>query len=281
MADVISAFLDAMTAAGVVPVEPIADRLGPDRIYFRCESDSKGRKTGWAKLYLDGRPAGSFGSYKLGIAHKWRFSDTEGLSPQERRAMAQECREAAAKRQAEQQERWATAAEICRLDWQNAQAANPAHPYLVSKGIPGEAVRQHGNRLLIPMFDAAGELWNLQRIAPDGFKLYTKEARTKGLFMMIGEPGDRLVIAEGYGTGAVIRRATGLAVAVAFTWTNLETVARIVRDQHPDADIIIAADDDAHLVDHPTIQRNIGLEAARAAAEAVGGRLAVPPRKQK
>jgi putative DNA primase/helicase len=39
---------------------------------------------------------------------------------------------------------------------------------------------------------------------------------------------------------------------------------------------VICADDDAHLVEHPRIRKNLGIEYAKAAALAVGGRLAVP-----
>ncbi|MCK9542487.1 MAG: toprim domain-containing protein [Novosphingobium sp.] len=282
MADPVIAFLDAMGAAGISPADSIAGELVSGKpIYFDCIGDKPKSRKGWAVLHLDGYPAGAFGHFKSGINQKWRFKDNRTLSPQERREIARQSREAAALREAEQQAQWEEIAEVCRHDWERAEfSADPAHPYLVAKGIPGEDARQLGNRLVIPMFDEHGKLWNLQRIAPDGFKLYTKNARTKGLFMTVGEPGDKIVVAEGYGTGAVIRRATSLSVVVAFTWTNLKPVALQIRNRFPDAEIIIAADDDAHLIEHPNIQRNIGLEAARAAAEAVGGRLAVPPRKE-
>ena len=55
--------------------------------------------------------------------------------------------------------------------------------------------------------------------------------------------------------------------------------ARAVAQAHPRVDLVILADDDAHLVNNPTIGKNVGLEAAHAAALAVGGRVAIPPRK--
>ncbi|WP_324741592.1 toprim domain-containing protein [Tsuneonella sp. CC-YZS046] len=278
--DPVAAFLDAMEAAGVVPVEPIADRLGPDRIYFRCDCDSKkGRKTGWAKLYLDEHPAGSFGNYKLGIVQTWRLSNDRSLTRKERAEIEKARREAAAKRKEEQEAQWRNVSEACAADWERSRPVNPEHPYLVSKGIVGEGLRQFGPRLLVPMFDADGRLWNIQSIGPDGGKLYTKGGRATGLLMVLGEPMDRFVIAEGYGTAAVIKRATALPVVVAFTAANLVTVAKAMRDRFPDAEIVIAADDDAHLLSHPTIQRNIGVDAAQAAARAVGGRVALPPRR--
>jgi putative DNA primase/helicase len=129
------------------------------------------------------------------------------------------------------------------------------------------------------MFDADGTLWNLQAIAPDGSKRFAVGGRQAGLFCLIGEPGAVMLVGEGFATCAAARRATGYSAAVAFSAANLSATAQAIASAYPNADLVILADDDAHLVDHPTIRKNVGLEAARAAALAVGGRLAIPPRK--
>lgn len=94
----------------------------------------------------------------------------------------------------------------------------------------------------------------------------------------VGDPDGLVCIGEGVGTMAAVRRATGHAIVAAFSAKNLAPVARAIASRWAGCDLVICADDDAHLVDHPTIKRNIGLEAAHAAALAVGGRVAVPPR---
>ena len=63
--------------------------------------------------------------------------------------------------------------------------------------------------------------------------------------------------------------ATGLAVAAAFSASNLSPVAHALRRKFPALLIILAADDD-----HAT-EGNPGLTAARAAALAVGGLVVV------
>ena len=68
-----------------------------------------------------------------------------------------------------------------------------------------------------------------------------------------------------------------MAVVASFSAKNLEPVARAIRGRWPESSITIAADDDAHLLDHPTIKRNLGLDAAVAAAAAVGASIAMPP----
>ena len=275
----VSAFIDAMTAAGMKPIEPIAGKLGKGLVRFRCDGDGKGRQNGWAILHLDGRPAGAFGNYKLGVSERWRAGSTERLSREKRTAMAAQFREEKRKRDADLLATQECAAGECQRLWAAASPADPAHAYLVKKGISGEGLRQCGNRLYVPMYDEAGKLWNIQRISPDGTKLFAKVGRQAGLHFVIGEPGAKILIAEGYATGASVRRATGYAAAVAFSWKGLAPVALMMRQRFPDAEIIVCADDDAHLVNHPKIGRNIGVEAAHDAARAVGGRVALPPRK--
>ena len=186
-------------------------------------------------------------------------------------------------RQAEfdrQRERLASedaAAQSSRTLWADASMADPAHPYLVAKALEPIGVRQSGRELLVPMVDPGFRLWNVQRIRHDGFKLFAKDARTGGLFwphgvhLSDGRPSaGPLVIGEGFATMAAIHAATGLGVVAAMSARNLEPVARALRKLFPARELILAADDDCHLPD------NLGLNAARKTAEAVGGRLATP-----
>lgn len=278
--DPVIAFLDAMESAGVVPAEPIADRLGPDKVRFRCEGDGKGRKNGWARFYSDGIPAGSFGNYRLQVAEKWRLNDGRELTPAERGEMARQFKEQERRRKALRDAEQSAVADACRAEWESAGEVNPAHPYLARKGVSGEGLRQLGTKLLVPMRDEHGRLWNLQRISPDGSKFYVKGGRATGLFLLIGEPRGTICVGEGYATMATIRRVSGHAVAVAFSAANLKPVAVALDARFPRTNFTICADDDSHLIANPRIARNIGVEAAEEAARAVGGRVAIPPRKE-
>nr|WP_243855711.1 toprim domain-containing protein [Sphingobium vermicomposti] len=268
-----------MEAAGVRPTEPIADRLGSDLIRFACEGDGSGKRNGWAVLHLDERPAGAFGNYRLQVSETWRSGAIMRLSPAERREVTERYRAEKERREAMRLHEQQEAAARCRARWERCRSADPQHPYLVRKRVSGEGLRQDGNRLLVPMLDAGGVIWNLQAIAPDGSKRFATGGRQAGLFCLIGDPGAVMLVGEGFATCAAARRAAGYAAAVAFSAANLSATAQAMALAYPEADLVILADDDAHLVDHPTIRKNVGLEAARAAALAVGGRLAIPPRK--
>lgn len=274
--EAVADFIRFMETEGMKPAEPIAQRLtSGDLIRFRCAGDGRGRDNGWAILFLDERPAGRFGNHRLQIDRKWRLGeDQRTLTAAEREALQREWAEAKAKRQDEKQRSENEAALEVADIWSAGQPANPAHPYAQKKRLDVVTLRQAGEKLLIPMVDAAGKLWNLQRIGPDGTKRFLRGGRTDGLFTIIGEftaRGQKACIGEGYATCAAVHRASGYPCIVAFSAKNMAGVARLWNAARPDLDFIICADDDSG---NPN--GNVGLNAARAVAEDIGAKVAVP-----
>ncbi len=265
--DHIAAFREAMVEAGVgAPPEVVPD----GRLHrFRGEGDRPGRLNGWYVLHLDGRPAGMFGSWRLGVAHTWR-ADGPPPSEAERRELRRRLEEARRRAEEEQSRQWREAARRAWCLWQQARPADPRHPYLERKRIGPHHLRQRGDHLLVPIVDLGGRLWNLQAIAPDGTKRFLRDGRVAGLACIFGSlaEADRVgvvIVAEGAATAATVREATALPVLAALSAGNLEAVARGVRRRLPDARLIVAADHDPP-----------GLEAARRAAAAAGGEVVVP-----
>lgn len=281
MSAAVMEFIDAMRDAGIHPVEPIANRLASGNpVRFRAEGDKPGRLNGWAWLHLDGIPAGVFRHYRLGVRSVWRAgTDQASMSPAERRALNEQVRALEAQRRAAMLARQEAAADRACALWRSAGKANPAHGYLARKGLAPVGIRQHGDALLVPMFDPGFRLWNVQRIWPDPTrsKLFLKDGHTTGLFWphgiftLDGRPTTGpLVIGEGYSTMAAIHQATGHGVVAAMSWHNLESVARTMQTLFPGRTIVIAADDDTHL------DENVGLCAAQRAAAVIGAHLATP-----
>ena len=84
-------------------------------------------------------------------------------------------------------------------------------------------------------------------------------------------PGDdKLILCEGYATGATVHKATGATIICAFNAGNLEPVAKVVRAKCPNAPILIAADNDRFTAGNP------GLAFAEKAAKAIGGKVVFP-----
>nr|WP_227012125.1 toprim domain-containing protein [Duganella sp. FT27W] len=83
-----------------------------------------------------------------------------------------------------------------------------------------------------------------------------------------------LVIAEGYATAATLKQALGFATVSAFDAGNLAQVARALHNKFPDKPVVIAGDDDRHLV--ATQGANPGRTKAEEAASLVGGKVLLP-----
>jgi phage/plasmid primase-like uncharacterized protein len=254
-----------MAAEGIVTDDPIMADGKIHRIHVK--GDRKGKRNGWYVLHLNNIPAGAFGSWRFGIKKTWRFSApgvTTDASSRERVAEA-------AKQRAEEEAREHERARLkAHRIWTRAKPAQADHPYLTKKKVKPHSLRMSWSRLVVPIQDASGSLWSLQFINRDGEKIFLGGGRVSGCFYLLGNPKGKLLIAEGYATGATVREATGQAVAVAFDCGNLTPVAKALRQKFPDTEMVICADDDR------TTTGNPGLTKAREAARAVRAKLAVP-----
>jgi putative DNA primase/helicase len=265
-AELVGSFMATMAASGITPANAgavAADLLSGSLVRFPCIGERK--PNSWAVMFLDRYPAGAFGNWRLGQTGSWRpggqyAAPFSGPSRAHARAMRMETRLALQK---------GVAAEAERL-WQDAQPASAHHPYLVAKRMAGDGLRQCGRALLLPMRDADGQLWNLQRIYPDGSKRFLKGGRVAGLLWQRGAvTGAPLVIGEGVATMAAVHAATGLPVAAAFSANNLGAIARTLASRHPACRLILAADMDPN---------ETGQRATREAAAMVGAGIAWPPK---
>ena len=271
--DWLNAFCSALAAAGLGWPEVVAD----GRLHrFALPEDRHGEKTGWYCLFADGVPAGAFGSWREGEAHRWSARQADTLTAAERDALqrrldrARQLREEARAREADD------AAQSAARLWAAAGPANPAHPYLQAKGVDAFGLRQAGEALLVPMRDAAGRLRGVQRLLPDGGKRFVRGVAKAGLCHRIAGHGDTVYVCEGYATGASLHMATGHTVLVAFDAGNLESVARAAQARLPAGTLVIAADNDRHTRKPDGTPWNTGLEHARTAAAAVGAPVVFP-----
>jgi hypothetical protein len=148
--------------------------------------------------------------------------------------------------------------------WEASREASADFLYLKKKAVLPHGIRFRENRLVVPLYDSNGSLSSLQFIAADGDKQFLTGATVAGCFFVIGTPQNRLYITEGFATGASVFEATGYAVAVAFSASNLKATAEEMRRQYPKTEVIVCSDTD-----------DSGLKQARAAA-AIGMRLAIP-----
>jgi len=217
----------------------------------------------------------------FGIAkdHGFRFAESDGVQTPAQSAEDRE-REAEAKRRkrdseaAEYSRRADEAARVAVRMWDSA-SDDGRSAYLVRKGVGAHGVRFRPNgTLLVPLRNAAGELQNLQRIAPgeNAEKRLLPGGRKSGLWHLIGTldgGATALLAAEGYATAATLHEATGRPVAVAFDAGNLVHVARSLRELHPTLPLLVCGDDDQATQERTG--KNPGRDKAASAVRAAGG----------
>lgn len=272
--EVLEQFRAALIARDIAPPDPIV----ADGQLHRCNAvGARGRGDAAYLLHLDGVPVGGMENWRDGRGWEtWRLDLGRPLSAAERATLQARSQAAAIERRAEVARRHARARDQAAGIWSRARHAPADHPYLLNKEVSAHGLRVYRGALVVPVRSMAGELHGLQFIGAGGIKRFLKGTAVQGngyQFGAVGGPGDRLetvCVAEGFATAASIHRATGHPVVTAFHAGNLLAVAKAIRDRHPQADIVVCADDDCDTAGNP------GRTLARQAALAVGGRLALP-----
>lgn len=214
----------------------------------------------------------------LGI--DYRETETDPTAASQRRGQLE------ADRQRHEQERQKKAAEdaeqrratFARLyAGMRQRAIQGEAEYLQSKGLTGfnYPIMPDGS-LLLELVDESGEVTAAQTITPQGEKRLLTGSAKRGAYHAVNAPESpqSVLIAEGLATALSVHlmRPDALAVA-AIDAGNLLPVAEVMRRMYPQAQIIIAADNDHH----QNGEANTGREAAEKAALSVAGWVALPP----
>lgn len=140
--------------------------------------------------------------------------------------------------------------------------ADPDHGYLTRKGMAPDGLlkaapltvagRNVAGWLAVPAYGLEGELATIQFINADGNKLSAPGHQIGcAVFVVNGSNGrptpsvlasGEIILVEGIGTADAAFKATGKAAIVTFGKGNLDTVAKALRQRHPNLRITIAPD---------------------------------------
>ncbi|OZY48613.1 VapE domain-containing protein [Pseudomonas lundensis] len=283
--DVLGQFADH----GLEPAQPLT--FGK---LTRCKTtQDKGKeKNGWYVIHEHRTEKneilifGSFGDWRTGDSNKIKVKP--GRMSQEERDVMRARQEEAKRRAAE------VAANAARRAANRAAGLFKRMPekgrsaYLERKQIIGIRVRYapRTGALLIPMTTARDQIVGLQVIYPERQadtgrdKSYWPHGMSKeGAYHLIGphpEPGEPVLVCEGYATGASLHMATSFAVAIAFDAGNLSAVAKAMRERFPGRALIVCRDDDWKTKRPNGEPWNPGEEKGSNAALIVGGQVVGP-----
>ncbi|MFN7755715.1 MAG: DUF927 domain-containing protein [Holosporales bacterium] len=271
--EAINRFRTAAALRGLV----LPSNIVTDGNIHRCDVEGAGGKDDGAYLFHSNSPfSGGFQNHRDTQGWKnWTVKNYQHFTAAERQHLAQRYAETRRKVHEDRRRTRLAAAQQAAAEWKKANPAPADHPYLKRKGVQPHGLRLLGTALLMPLRDTAGMIHTHQRILPKKLdngndKLLLKNGAKAGHFYLIGEPGPVICMAEGFATAASVHEATGYPVIVAVDAGNLTPVAKALRKVHPDALLILAADDD-HRTDG-----NPGITKASEAAAAVGGVFVAP-----
>lgn len=160
-----------------------------------------------------------------------------------------------------------------------AKASPGRSAYLTSKGLQCPFPMLSDGSLLLVLKNGAGATTGAQVIKPDGSKRLVAGTVKKGSFGVVNsvELTETVIIAEGLATALSVQQfRPDATIIAAIDAGNLLPVAQVMRQRYPDAQIIIAADNDIK-----PGEPNTGKSAAEKAAKAVSGRVALPQSEEK
>ncbi|EIZ2106328.1 toprim domain-containing protein [Salmonella enterica] len=151
--------------------------------------------------------------------------------------------------------------------------------YLTAKGLECPLPLLPDGSLLVALTNGDGAVTGAQTVKPDGEKRLVAGTVKKGSFFTVNTPDNpkAVIIGEGLATilSVHLMRPDAMAV-VAIDAGNLLPVAKVMRRKFPDAQIIIAADNDIK-----PGEPNTGRDAAEKAAKSISGWLTLPPGEHK
>ena len=256
-------FLYSAEFGALAPAENI-NLVLDKKTRYKTQGDKGSKTSGIYMIHSDGCPAGYAINYKIsGEAFNWRF-DFEKLKGDKKynkfydisqtpefKAEAERVKREHEAREAKEK---AEALEKAKKEFASAvKLINPELEYLKRKKVKifGELKSDAKGNIILPLKNIKGEFMSLQRIAPDGGKLFATDAVTAGAFFNIDLDKAKnnldkpILICEGYATGATLYELTGCPVVCAMNCYNLARVSEAIRKKFKSHKIIIMADNDA------------------------------------
>ena len=287
---------DALTSAGLV-----VDDIDLSGELVRCGTTQKPHGTDGAyAVHLDKTPLVWLCNWHDGgipqTVYLYEKNQLDALTETEREALRERIRQEKEENARRLAERRRQAAEAANALFRPLPTAGEKNPYLSRKSVsPMGGLREcdaaqtpfpsqlAGACLVVPLLNSEGRTVSLQFIDGEGRKRFLPGGEKKGCYFPIpardGSKAGPLLIGEGTATVLSACMATGHAGLVAFDAGNLEAVGRVAREKYPERELVLLADNDCTDREGTprTDEQNAGLVAARKAAEAVGGKLAVCP----
>ena len=191
----------------------------------------------------------------------WTEERTD-LSPAEKRERNRKYKAALQKAEADREKRYAEAARLAELVYEDADPARADHPYLQRKQVtPTATLREmpvdelagiigyhpkaketplSGRIIIAPV--ASDTLTTLEFIDEAGRKSALAGGRKKGAYWQTSTEGETLFVAEGVATALSIHMATGQPCAAVLSCGNFDAAIAVLKAKRPSVPVIVCPD---------------------------------------
>jgi len=218
-------FNQAVTDFGI-----IANHIPDDGVIYRYPTYDKPRSlNGWAVLF-EGAEGGVYGDWQTGEQCNWQADYADPVRLKKSREDFK----------IKQEKAYEEAAQEANKLWNNYDLEGESL-YLTRKKVKAHGIRFNNGLIIVPCL-RDNKIVTLQTIYPDGFKSFMSGGGFKGSSFVIQGDNSRIIICEGYATGASIYEATGFTVVIAFNAGNIPNVAKNYKGKP----VTIACDNDAN-----------------------------------
>lgn len=290
--DLLDDVLKQLQDYGLRPETPL---LVGKRVRCEAENDKAPEKTGWYVIYehltSDHKTiyCGAYGDWRSGEKGRWQRIKPKGgrLSAEDREVMKKRAEEGQRKAADAEARKHRTAARRAAAMWKKLPDKG-ASLYLDQKRVIGFGLRysKKTGSALVPMRRVKdGQINGLQVLYPAvqadtgrNKSYWPYGVEKEGAAHIIGqdpEPGDVVLVCEGYATGASLHMATNLPTVVCFDAGNLLPVGKALRDRYPGRQLLFCADDDWKTMVNGQ-PYNTGRIKAENAATVTGGQVVLP-----
>lgn len=211
----------------------------------------------------------------------YKYCSLKSQSTQDRKDVEDIIRKAEKKRLQEQERVWEETSKKANEIWPGLEISIDSVYYKNKQISDPHGTRMKDGIIHVPVCDADGKIWGLQKIYADGKKFFLTGTKKRGNFHVLRKGaginnGENIYVCEGFATGASIHQATNQTVVVAFDSGNLEPVCDALRAKYDQSPLIICGDDDVFTKRPDGTPFNAGRDKATSAAQKYLGEAIFP-----
>ena len=165
LSEKIEDFRRAMHESGLIPPSAV---IADGKFHRFSTNGNPNDDAGWYVLSECPIAVGSFGCWRSGLTDSWSAVEERSMSQEDRTKYKQAIQQMNKVNYEEKAKANHAASLNAQKLWDQANEAPSTHPYLVAKKADAFGIKALDKKLIIPLRDEEGKLWNIQQVFENG-----------------------------------------------------------------------------------------------------------------